>query len=116
MQLYSQLCRCFENATEGKFSPRFCIGILDNTGLGGKGNVVSLDAFPPSYVTSLVVTGAAFHHHLPLLIVVCYFFASFSEISVCYCNKDPVKIQINYIHTIFLYLPNLPLCCKNLSG
>ena len=73
------------------FPPRSCIGILNNTGLDSKENVVLYDTFPSSYVTSLVVPGVAFHHHLPL-IVVCYFFASFSEISVWYCDKDPVKI------------------------
>lgn len=103
MQLYSHLWSCFENATEMKFSPRSCIGILNNTGLGSKENVVSHDTFPSSYI--VVVIGGAFHHHLPLLIVVCYFFGSFFEISVWYCGTDPVKSQINYIHAIFFTWP-----------
>jgi len=113
VKLYSHLC-CLENATEMNFSPGFCIGTLNNTGLGSKENVISYHTFPSSYVTSLVVTGGAFYHRLLLLIVVYYFFASFFETPAWYCDKDPVKIQMNYIHAIFLHLTDLSLCCKNL--
>lgn len=74
--IYSHLCCCSENATEMKFSPRSCVDILNNTFLGSKENVALYDTFPSSYVISLAVTEAAFHRHLPLILVCCFFASS----------------------------------------